>query len=121
MNALIQKQYAQVKKLVKRIELERKYYISLNAETEHKNSSLLDRVKLMDLFALLTGNADLAGSAIIGSHNVYEKIEQIFEEYEKSLLEADLIEFGDTLTDEQKLHYYNQQQQLQEAYYRNEF
>jgi len=121
MNALIKKQYAQVKELVARIKLELAYYHAIDkTETEQRDRSITSQVKMMELFALLTGNADIIGDIIIGSDKIFGKTEEVFAEYEKSLLEDNLIEYGDTLSESQKLHYYHQQQQEQE-YYRNEF
>lgn len=44
-------------------------------------------------------------------------IKEHFLRYEQTLLDAGLIEYGDTLTDEQKMYYYEQLEQQQRAGY----
>jgi len=119
MNALIKKQYAQVKQLAARIESEISYYKTLSDNEEnHKKQSLKTQVNLMELFALLTGNADLVGDVIIGSFHIFGEIQETFKAYEQMLLNENLIEFGDTLSDDEKQSYYHQQK-IEQEYHTN--
>ena len=119
MNALIKKQYAQVKQLSTRIESEIAYYKTLSDKEEnHKKQSLKTQVNLMELFALLTGNADLVGDVIIGSFHIFGEIQETFKAYENMLLNENLIEFGDTLSDDEKQSYYHQQR-IEQEYHTN--
>jgi hypothetical protein len=119
MNALIKKQYEQVKKLATRIESEIAYYKTLSDKEEnHKKQSLKTQVNLMELFALLTGNADLVGDVIIGSFHIFGEIQETFKAYENMLLNENLIEFGDTLSDDEKQSYYHQQR-IEQEYHTN--
>jgi hypothetical protein len=119
MNALIKKQYAQVKQLATRIESEIAYYKTLSDKEEnHKKQSLKTQVNLMELFALLTGNADLVGDVIIGSFHIFGEIQETFKAYEQILLDENLIEFGDTLSDDEKQSYYHQQK-IEQEYHTN--
>jgi len=119
MNALFKKQYAQVKQLATRIESEISYYKTLSDKEEnHKKQSLKTQVNLMELFALLTGNADLVCDVIIGSFHIFGEIQETFKAYEEILLNENLIEFGDTLTDDEKQSYYHQQR-IEQEYHTN--
>jgi len=119
MNALFKKQYAQVKQLAIRIESEISYYKTLSDKEEnHKKQSLKTQVNLMELFALLTGNADLVCDVIIGSFHIFGEIQETFKAYEEILLNENLIEFGDTLTDDEKQSYYHQQK-IEQEYHTN--
>jgi|688.fasta_scaffold229456_3 hypothetical protein len=119
MNALIKKQYAQVKQLATRIESEIVYYKTLSDNEEnHKKQSLKTQVNLMELFALLTGNADLVCDVIIGSFHIFGEIQETFKAYEEILLNENLIEFGDTLSDDEKQSYYHQQK-IEQEYHTN--
>ena len=119
MNALIKKQYAQVKQLATRIKSEIAYYKTLSDKEEnHKKQSLKTQVNLMELFALLTGNADLIGDIIIGSSCIFGEIQETFKAYEEMLLDENLIEFGDTLSDDEKQSYYHQQK-IEQEYHTN--
>jgi hypothetical protein len=119
MNALIKKQYAQVKQLATRIESEISYYKTLSDNEEnHKKQSLKTQVNLMELFALLTGNADLVCDVIIGSFHIFGEIKETFKAYEEILLNENLIEFGDTLSDDEKQSYYHQQT-IEQEYHTN--
>lgn len=119
MNTLFKKQYEQVKKLAARIESEISYYKTLSDKEEnHKKQSLKTQVNLMELFALLTGNADLVGDVIIGSFHIFGEIQETFKAYEQILLDENLIEFGDTLSDDEKQSYYHQQR-IEQEYHTN--
>jgi hypothetical protein len=125
MNKLLKKQYEQVKELKQKI-ADKKAYIALIHRRnwdELLSAALKDLGRMLELFMLLTGNAEIiAGDMVTYSRNLEIELDKLFSIYEQHLLYDNCIEYGDTLSDEQKLHYYHQQEKEREHhYYNNEF
>lgn len=82
-------------------------YIKLKDEYMQRN------IKLLTSLCLIAGikcNIFSNGSIHTDSLIFCEYANDIFQKYEQELLANNLIEFGDTLTDEQKLAYYYEQE-----------
>lgn len=129
MKKLFKQQYETAKILVEKINTQMGFYNELRYEDSERLkemaiSSFEKAAQLLGILATITGNKCsiyLDGSIII-EHGQINTInyQQVFKDYEKVLLDRGLIEYGDTLTEEQKMAYYHQQEmeQYYKEYYR---
>jgi hypothetical protein len=131
MKTLFKTQYKTAKGLVEKINENMEWLKKLskyddatskeNAQERYNKAS-----KLVDFLAVIIGKeCTIYLDCIYVSSftiNAFD-FQKSFDEYEHALLEAGLIEYGDTLTDEQKLAYYHQQelQQLHQQEFECQF
>ena len=124
MSNIFKIQYQSAKAIIAQIQHNQKmrdfYY---EQESDRVNDYVSNLTRLTETLCLIVGKdctIFMDGKFAVPAEIWSGMAQELFEQYEQELLSNNLIEYGDTLSDEQKLEYYYQQEQQQLAY-RNEF
>ena len=129
MKNLFRTQYAQAKSMIERINQSKRMADifrndmnnpNFNQETAESlyKSYLNDYLSATRMFLVLVGKAEFIGELVINSTNFSQiQLNDLFTEYQNFLLENNLIEFGDIMSDEQKMAYYHAKQMEQEYHH----
>ncbi len=131
MKTLFKTQYETAKALVEKINTNMDFYRRLSKyDDEQSKEKVQERYnvasKLVEILAAIIGKECTVylDCIYVSSFTINPfDFQKSFDEYESELLNAGLIEYGDTLTDEQKLAYYHQQelQQLHQQEFECQF
>lgn len=125
MNTILKNQYETAKEILSNLEKAESFYftaIELKFSAEQIQDKFIDMNRLYTYFMIVMGNAKIfvfLESWAKNSDNTkkpFTECKEYFARYEQELLESGAIEYGDTLSDEQKLAYYHQQE-LEQQYY----
>lgn len=125
MSTILKNQYSTAKEILAKVEVAQSFYdasIELKMSQEKTFERFKDLDKLYNLFMVVMGNAKIMFYSDSYAKNTdhakkqFTACNEYFAQYEKELLESGAIEYGDTLTEEQKLAYYHQQE-LEQQYY----
>jgi hypothetical protein len=128
MKNLFKVQYAQAKSMIEKINREKNMRNIFEADIESGcnvdvSKSLLkysvsDYIEASKMFLVLIGKAEIIGTMVMnGIDYKHSEMNDLFIEYQNFLLENNLIELGDTMSDEQKMAYYHAQQMEQEYHH----
>jgi len=123
MKALFKAQYETAKGLVNKINENMDFHRRLSKYDDEQSKENAQQCfnrasKLVEFLATILGKeCTIYLDSIFVSYSTISPFDfqKAFNEYEQALLEARFITIGDTLTDEQKLEYYHQQELQQLA------
>jgi hypothetical protein len=128
MKNLFKVQYAQAKSMIEKINRKKNMRNIFEADIEagcnvDVSKSLLkysvsEYIEASKMFLVLIGKAEIIGTMVMnGIDYKHSEMNDLFTEYQNFLLENNLIELSDTMSDEQKMAYYHAQQMEQEYHH----
>jgi hypothetical protein len=128
MKNLFNTQYAQAKQMIEKINLEKnmrnifeadiKSGFNVDVSESLLKHSISTYIESSKMFLVLIGKAEIIGTMVINSIEFrHSELNDLFTEYQNFLLENNLIEKEDTMTENEKMSYYHAQQMEKEYHH----